>query len=72
MDIFIPDFIWFPDAELMAIISIVFMVIGAGLICTGVLLRLLLNKKGKKLTASWICIVVGSLLVINHGIQLLF
>ena len=70
----IPDFVPVPSAETMQTISIVSLIVGICLVGVG-LIFLFLNKKKekeKKTTALWIIIGVGVLLIVNHGIQLLF
>lgn len=70
----IPDFLPVPSAEIMQSISIVSLIVGICLVGVGLII-LFLNKrkrKEKKATALWIVIGVGVLLIVNHGIQLLF
>ena len=70
----IPDFVPIPSEEIMRTISIVSLIVGICLVGVG-LIFLFLNKrkrKEKKATALWIVIGVGVLLIVNHGIQLLF
>ncbi|MDE6603226.1 MAG: hypothetical protein K2K90_13955 [Lachnospiraceae bacterium] len=70
----IPDFISVPSAEIMQTISIVSLIVGICLVGAGLIFLFLNRKKGteKKTTALWIIIGVGVLLIVNHGIQLLF
>ena len=76
----IPDFVPVPSAEVMQTISIVSLIIGICLVGVGSLFRFLHkinyfkqeNGKEKKVTAAWIFIGVGALLILNHVIQLLF
>ena len=70
----IPDFIPIPSAEIMQTISIVSLIVGICLVGAGLLFLFLNQKKGneKKAAALWIVIGVGVLLIVNHGIQLLF
>ncbi|WP_338753356.1 hypothetical protein [Bacillus sp. FJAT-52991] len=65
----VPSFIPIPSSETMMTISIIIVVIGLFLVILGVILQ-----KGKQKTnrAAWVCIGIGVLLIINHGIQLLF
>ena len=68
------DFVPVPSAKILQAISIVSLIVGTCLVGMG-LLFLFLNKKKrkeKKATALWILIGVGVLLIVNHGIQLLF
>ena len=70
----IPDFVLVPSVEIMRTNSIVLLNVGICLVGVG-LLFLFLNKKKekeKKITVLWIVIGVGVLLIVNHGIQLLF
>ena len=70
----IPDFVPVPSAEIMQTISIVSLIVGICLVGVGLII-LFLNKrkrKEKKATALWIVIGAGVLLIVNHGIQLLF
>lgn len=71
MDFPIPDFIPVPSSETMLIISIVLLIIGICLVCGGLLLLFLHKQKGKKIIIPWICIVVGILLTVNHGMKIL-
>ena len=77
----IPDFVPVPSAEIMHTISIVSLIVGICLVGVGLLFQFLCKKnffcnkrkgKEKKATALWIVIGVGVLLIVNHGIQLLF
>ena len=70
----IPDFVPVPSVETMQTISIVSLIIGICLVGAGLLFLFLNKKKGKekKATVLWILIGVGVLLIVNHGIQLLF
>ena len=72
MDFPIPDFIPVPNAEAMQMISIVSLIVGICLVVAGAVFLLLSKRKGKKSTLSWIVICVGTLLIVNHGIQLIF
>ena len=72
MNFNIPDFVPVPSAETMQIISIASLVAGICFILVGVILLFWHKRKEKKSMVSWICIGVGSLLIANHGIQLLF
>lgn len=70
----IPDFVSVPNAETMQMISIVCLIVGIcfagiGLICLPINKR---KGKEKNMTLIQIFIGVGVLLIINHGIQLLF
>ena len=70
----IPDFVPVPSAEIMQTIGVVSLIVGICLVGVG-LASLFLNKrkgKEKKATALWIVIGVGVLLIVNHGMQLLF
>lgn len=70
----IPDFVHVPSAEIMQTISIVSLIVGICLVGVGLIFLFLNKRKGKekKATALWIVIGVGVLLIVNHGIQLLF
>ena len=77
----IPDFVPVPSAEIMQTISVVSLIAGICLVGVGLLFQFLYKrnffknkKKGneKKATVLWILIGVGALLIVNHGIQLLF
>ena len=70
----IPDFVPVPSAEIMQTISIISLIIGICLVGVGLIFLFLNKRKGKekKATALWIVIDVGVLLIVNHGIQLLF
>lgn len=70
MDFPIPNFIPVPNAEAMQMISIVSLIVGICLVVAGAVF-LLLNKR-KKSTLAWIVICVGALLIVDHGIQLIF
>ena len=70
----ISGFVPVPSAETMQIISIAALFAGICLVGAGTLLLFLNKKKGeeKKAAVLWIFIGVGVLLIVNHGIQLLF
>lgn len=70
----IPDFVPVPSAEIMQIISVVSLIVGICLVCVGLLFQFLNKKKEKekKVTVLWIFTGVGALLIVNHGIQLLY
>ncbi len=70
----IPDFVPVPSVEIMQTISIVSLIVGFCLVSAGLLFLFLNKRKGKekRATALWIVIGVGVLLIVNHGIQLLF
>ena len=70
----IPDFVRVPSAEIMQTISIVSLIVGICLVGVGLIFLFLNKRKGKekKATALWIVIGIGVLLIVNHGIQLLF
>ena len=70
----IPDFVPVPSAEIMHTISIVSLIVGICLVGVGLFFLFLNKRKGKekKATALWIVIGIGVLLIVNHGIQLLF
>lgn len=70
----IPDFVPVPSAEIMQTISIVSLIVGICLVGVGLLFQFLYKRKEKekKATALWIVIGAGVLLIVNHGIQLLF
>ena len=74
MNIPIPDFVPVPSAEIIQTISIVLLIVGICFVGVGLLFLFLNKKKGKekKVTALWVFIGVGVLLIVNHGIQLLF
>lgn len=71
MDFPIPDFIPVPSSETMLIISIVLLIIGICFVGGGLLLLFLHKQKGKKIIIPWICIGVGILLTVNHGMKIL-
>ena len=68
------EFVPVPSAEIMQTISIVSLIVGICLVGVGSIFLFLNKRKGKKkkATALWIVIGVGVLLIVNHGIQLLF
>ena len=70
----IPDFVPVPSAEIMQTISVVSLIVGICLVGVGLIFLFLNKRKGKekKATALWIVIGIGALLIVNHGIQLLF
>ena len=70
----ISDFVPVPSAEIMQTISIVSLIVGICIVGAGLLFLFLNKRKGKekKNTFTWIFIGVGVLLIVNHGIQLLF
>ncbi|EOS27857.1 hypothetical protein C807_04055 [Lachnospiraceae bacterium 28-4] len=70
----IPDFVPVPSAEIIQTISIVSLIVGICLVGVGLIFLFLNKRKGKekKTTALWIVIGIGVLLIVNHGIQLLF
>lgn len=72
MDFPIPNFIPVPNAETMQMISIVSLIVGICLVVAGAVFLLLNKRKEKKSTPAWIVICVGALLIVNHGIQLIF
>ncbi len=72
MDFPIPDFIPVPNTETMQMISIVSLIVGICLVVAGAVFLLLNKRKVKKSTLTWIVICVGALLIVNHGIQLIF
>lgn len=72
MDFPIPNFIPVPNAETMQMISIVSLIIGICLVVAGAVFLLLNKRKEKKSTLAWIVICLGALLIVNHGIQLIF
>ncbi len=69
----IPSFIPVPSAGTMRIISIISLMAGICIITAGVISLFLNKRKGKeKNTLAWVLIGVGVLLLVNHGIQLIF
>ena len=70
----IPDFVPVPSAEIMQTIGVVSLIVGICLVGVGLIFLFLNKRKGKekKATALWIVIGIGVLLIVNHGIQLLF
>ena len=72
MDFPIPDFIPVPNTETRQMISIVSLIVGICLVVAGAVFLLLNKRKVKKSTLTWIVICVGALLIVNHGIQLIF
>lgn len=70
----IPDFVPVPSVEIMRMISIVSLIVGICIVGAGMFF-LFLNKKKeteKKKAVLWVFIGVGTLLIVNHSIQLLF
>lgn len=67
----IPDFITIPNSEAMLTISIVMLIVGICFVGCGIVSLFLRKRKGKKTTIPWVFIVIGILLMANHGIQLL-
>ncbi|NFB19025.1 hypothetical protein EXN25_09585 [Clostridium botulinum] len=65
----IPSFVPVPSREVMFKLSIISVIIGICLIIAGLILN---NKNKKKGIAPWICITIGIVIIVNHGIQLLF
>lgn len=72
MNLPIPDFVPIPNGEIMVTISIALLIVGICLICIGSVYLFLRKRKGKKVTIPWVCICAGILLMVNHGIQLIF
>lgn len=72
MDFPIPDFIPVPNTETMQMISFVSLIVGICLVVAGAVFLLLNKRKEKRTTLVWILICVGALLIVNHGIQLIF
>ncbi len=73
MNVFpIPSFIPVPSAGVMLILSIISIIIGICLLIVGLVLYKKNKKIQKKSIASTVCIIIGALLIANHGIQLLF
>lgn len=69
----IPKWIPIPSSEAMHYISIVSLVVGILFVIIGLILLYLDRKKGNKVNrVIWILISIGTVLVICHGIQLLF
>ncbi len=68
----IPSFIPVPSAEVMFILSIISIIIGICLLIVGLVLYEKNKKMQKKSRASTVYIIIGVLLIANHGIQLLF
>jgi hypothetical protein len=66
------DFIPSPIAEMLPAISLISLIFGICFACIGAILLFHLKHKKKKTTVSWIFICIGTLLIVNHGIQLLF
>lgn len=67
----IPDFVPVPSSEVMNAISIGSLIVGAILVIVGIILYLLIKKKGKSLIPAWIFLGVGGILILNHAVQLL-
>lgn len=65
----IPDFVPVPGSEMMQTLSLIALCIGVCFICMGIFL---MGKKAKAKRMAWFFIVIGTLLVLNHSIQLLF
>ncbi len=73
MNIPAPNFVPVPGGEAMELISIVSLVVGICLTAAGGLFLFLNRRKGeKKNTLPWLLLCVGVLLMINHGVQLMF
>lgn len=70
----IPDFVAVPSAGTLQTISIVSLIVGFCLVGAGLLCLFWHRKKGngKKAVGVWIFIGIGALLIVNHGMQLLF
>ena len=69
----IPTWIPIPCPETMQCISIVSLIVGILFVIVGLILLHLDRKKGNKVNKMiWILIGIGAVLVICHGIQLLF
>ena len=66
-----PDFVPVPGAETMRLISLVSLTAGICLVCgTGPFLFLRREKEQSRF--PWMLLGVGALLIVNHGLQLLF
>lgn len=61
-----------PSSETMLTISIVLLIVGICLVCLGATFYFLHKRKGMKTAIPWISICIGILLMVNHGIKLLF
>ncbi len=72
MDFPIPDFIPVPNTETMQMILIVSLIVGICLVVAEAVFLLLNKRKEKNTHLAWILICVGALLIVNHGIQLIF
>ncbi len=70
----IPDFVAVPNAGTLQTISIVSLIVGFCLVGAGLLCLFWRKRKGSKNKAVvvWIFIGIGALLIVNHGMQLLF
>lgn len=70
----IPSFVPVPNPEAMYVISVVSMIAGACLVGGAILVLFLGKGRGtkKRRRLSWIFIGVGALLILSHGVQLLF
>lgn len=67
-----PDFVPVPSSETFHTISAVSLVIGILIVCISLILLFVFKRKKKKLIVPWICLAVGTVIIINHGAQLLF
>lgn len=65
----IPSFVPVPSREVMLKLSIISVIVGICLIIAGLILN---NRNKKKGIAASICITIGIVIIVNHGIQLLF
>lgn len=70
----IPSFVPVPSPETMQILSIVSLIVGIFLVGVAALFLFIGREKakGKRSKLTWISMGVGALLILNHGIQLLF
>ena len=66
----IPGFVPVPTPETMRVISIVSLIVGISLV--GLAVFFLFLGKGTNRRPLWTFMGVGALLILNHGLQLLF
>ncbi|NBJ93271.1 hypothetical protein [Parablautia muri] len=73
MNFLIPDFIPTPAPETMQLISIILLIVGVCVTVAGAFFLFLYKRIGKeKNTFAWVLICIGVLLIVNHGLQLIF
>lgn len=70
----VPGFVPVPAPEAMEMIASVLFVVGACLTCAGVVCLCAGRKRAEKKVPAfvWTLLCVGAILMIDHGVQLLF